>query len=216
MDAEERRAAAGESPAGWHKLSWFAEFVASIPRYRHNTVATARLAIAAREHLFSWAQAEGIEFDLRKQGILHIYRDRKGFEHAGEVSKLLAEGGLERRAVTAAEMKQIEPTLAGSYYGGYYTESDSTGDIHKFTIGLAAAIERFGVRCIYGADVESVRSDGARVSVTFSRADAREDQQFDGVLVCAGIASRALASQLGDRVSPTAHREAETAKAHRG
>jgi len=36
----------------WHKLSWFAEFIAQIPRYRENTVETARLAISAREHLF--------------------------------------------------------------------------------------------------------------------------------------------------------------------
>ena len=41
----------------WHKLSWFAEFAASIPKYRDNTIATAKLAIAAREHLFGWAQA---------------------------------------------------------------------------------------------------------------------------------------------------------------
>ena len=39
----------------WHKLSWFAEFIAAIPDYQANTVATARLAIAAREHLFGWA-----------------------------------------------------------------------------------------------------------------------------------------------------------------
>ena len=53
----------------WHKLSWFAEFIAAIPRYRANTIETARLAIAAREHLFAWAEAEGIDFDLRKEGI---------------------------------------------------------------------------------------------------------------------------------------------------
>src|SRR3954471_24050110 len=33
----------------WHKLSWFAEFIAAIPRYRDNTIATTRLAVAARE-----------------------------------------------------------------------------------------------------------------------------------------------------------------------
>ena len=68
----------------WHKLSWFAEFAASIPKYRDNTIATARLAIAAREHLFGWAEAEGIAFDLKQQGILHIYRDKAGFDHPGE------------------------------------------------------------------------------------------------------------------------------------
>jgi D-amino-acid dehydrogenase len=112
---------------GWHKLSWFAEFIASIPRYRDNTIATARLAIAAREHLFSWAEAEGIQFDLRKQGILHIYRDRSSFDHAGEVSKLLAAGGLHREAITPDEMRKVEPALQGNFYGGYYTASDATG-----------------------------------------------------------------------------------------
>lgn len=77
----------------WHKLSWFAEFMASIPKYEINTVATARLAIEAREHLFGWAAQEGVEFDLKKQGILHIYRDRKGFDHASRVNELLARGG---------------------------------------------------------------------------------------------------------------------------
>src|SRR5207344_2922497 len=115
-----------------------AEFIANIPHYRHNTIETARLAIEARKHLFAWAEAEGIDFDLKREGILHIYRDKAGFEHAGRVSRLLAEGGLQRRAVTPSEMKAIEPTLAGRYYGGYFTESDSTGDIHKFTHGLAA------------------------------------------------------------------------------
>jgi len=105
----------------WHKLSWFAEFLAQIPHYRDNTIATAKLAIAARQHLFAWADAEGIEFDLKKQGILHIYRDKQGFDHAGKVSELLAAGGLQRRAVTPDEMRSIEPTLAGTYYGGYYT-----------------------------------------------------------------------------------------------
>src|SRR5436309_762904 len=97
----------------WHKLSWFAEFMASIPQYSRNTVETARTAIAAREHLFAWAAAEGIDFDLRKRGILHIYRDKAGFDHAGRVTQLLAQGGLPRRAVTPAEMRAIEPTLAG-------------------------------------------------------------------------------------------------------
>ena len=94
----------------WHKLSWFAEFMAQIPKYEQNTVATARLAIAAREHLFAWAEAEGIDFDLKKQGILHIYRNKAGFEHAGRVSQMLAAGGLQRRAVTPDEMRSIEPT----------------------------------------------------------------------------------------------------------
>ena len=182
----------------WHKISWFAEFIASIPKYRDNTVATAKLAIAAREHLFGWAQAEGVDFDHKARGILHIYRDKAGFDHAAGVSKLLAEGGLARRAVTPAEMRAIEPTLAGDYYGGFYTESDSTGDIHKFTHGLSQACERRGVRLLTGHTVARVQSDGSTAQVTLS---SGEVVRGDAVVVCAGVHSRALGAQLGDRLN---------------
>ena len=182
----------------WHKLSWMAEFVANIPKYRDNTIATTRLAIEARQHLFAWAQAEGIDFDLKREGILHIYRDKAGFDHAGEVSKLLAAGGLERRAVTPAEMRAIEPTLHGDFYGGYFTESDSTGDIHKFTHGLSQACERLGVRFMTGEAVQSVSSDGQLARVVLASGDT---VQADAVVVCAGVRSRALGAQLGDRLN---------------
>ena len=185
----------------WHKLSWFAEFIASIPKYEHNTIETARMAVAARRHLFSWAEEEGVAFDLKREGILHIYRDKKGFEHAGRVSELLAQGGLPRRAVTPSEMKAIEPTLAGDYYGGYFTESDSTGDIHKFTNGLAAAAVRRGVNIVYGQDVTAVHADGTQAVVRVGQGEDEAVHTFDAMVVCAGTASRALASQLGDRIN---------------
>ena len=186
----------------WHKLSWFAEFMAAMPSYEKNTIETARLAVAAREHLFAWAEAEGIDFDLKKQGILHIYRDKKGFDHAGKVSQLLAKGGLPRHAVTPEEMKAIEPTLAGNYYGGYFTESDSTGDIHKFSNGLAKAVARLGVNTLYDQDVVSVSSNNSQAVITVKQQDAQPSVHvFDGVVICAGVASKQFAAQLGDRVN---------------
>lgn len=186
----------------WHKLSWFAEFIAAMPDYERNSINTARMAVAAREHLFAWAQEEGIDFDLKKQGILHIYRDKKSFEHAGYVSTLLAKGGLPRHAVTPEEMKAIEPTLAGKYYGGYFTESDSTGDIHKFTHGLATAAQRLGVRILYDQDVTHLSSNNTQAVVTVATQEAHPSvHTFDGVVVCAGVASRAFAAQLGDRLN---------------
>mgnify|MGYP002133419413 FL=1 len=185
----------------WHKLSWFAEFIAAMPHYERNTIETARMAVAAREHLFAWAAEEGIDFDHKREGILHIYRDKKGFDHAGQVSVMLAKGGLPRRAVTPAEMKAIEPTLAGTYYGGYFTESDSTGDIHKFTHGLSLAAARLGVRTLYEQEVSQVSTDGQRVVVTVGEGVAQTVHTFEGVVVCAGVASRSFAAQLGDRVN---------------
>ena len=194
----------------WHKLSWLAEFMAQIPHYKENTVETARLAIAARKNLIGWAQREGIEFDLERKGILHIYRDKNGFEHAASVNELLKEGGLDRRAVTPDEMKSIEPMLHGSYYGGFFTASDATGDIHKFTRGLATACERRGVRFVQDADVIDLHASDAGIAVRWISHEAVEDEvaapaaasrSFDGVVICAGLSSRNFAHQLGDRVN---------------
>jgi D-amino-acid dehydrogenase len=185
----------------WHKLSWFAEFIAAIPHYRDNTVATAQLALAAREHLFQWARDEDIAFDLKREGILHIYRDRAGFEHAAGVSKLLSQGGLSRRAVTPEEMRAIEPTLRGDYYGGHYTVSDSTGDIHKFTTGLARAAQRLGADLRFGQHVTAMRAGMDGVDITVEEDGFSATSRYDAVVVCAGTASREMAAMLGDRVN---------------
>ncbi len=186
----------------WHKLAWFAEFIAQIPNYHANTVETTRLAIAARKHLFDWAAAENIDFDVKREGILHIYRDKSSFDHAAKVTRLLAEGGLQRRAVTPADMRAIEPTLAGNYYGGFFTDSDSTGDIHKFTTGLAAAAMRKGVDFFHGHAVKEMTTNGRNVCISMdSDSEHQQVLTFDGVVVCAGTASRALAAMLGDRVN---------------
>src|SRR5450830_1922391 len=179
----------------WHKLSWFAEFVSAMPNYHHNTIALARMAVTARAHLFQWAEDEGIEFDLKRQGILHIHRDRAEFEHAVAVSKLLERGGVPRRAVTPDEMRAIEPALGGDFYAGHYTESDSSGDIHKFTTGLAQAAQRLGAQLRYNQQVVHLSAGDDGVDVTVLQDDSADTTRYDAVVICAAAASRDLAAQ---------------------
>ncbi len=184
-----------------HKYGWLAEFLLNIPHYKSNIIATARLAIEAREHLLRMAQDAGISFDLEKRGILHIYQSRSGFDHATRVNPLLACGGLAHTAVTAAEMRSIEPTLHSDFYGGYYTESDFTGDIHKYTRGLADAARDSGVRFNWDTDVDQLKWHADGITVTSSTNGEQVTERFDAVVVCAGVGSRRLASMLGDRVN---------------
>ncbi|MEP9379196.1 D-amino acid dehydrogenase [Aquabacter sp. CN5-332] len=187
-----------------HKYSWLGEFVSHIRHYRANTIATARLAIEARRHLFAIAEKEGIAFDLERRGILHIYRTKQDFEDAARVNRLLQEGGLDRRPVTPEEMRQIEPTVHGSYHGGFFTPSDATGDIHKFTRGLADACERRGVEFIFEAEVTDIEHRPDCVSLSWTTGEdgaAIERLEADAVIICAGVASRRFATLLGDRVN---------------
>ncbi|WP_321813433.1 MULTISPECIES: D-amino acid dehydrogenase [unclassified Paraburkholderia] len=186
----------------WHKYSWIGEFLRQIPNYRSNTIETVRLAIAAREHLFSIAQRESIDFDHEQRGILHFYATQKEFNAATKVNTLLREGGLDRRAVTPDEIRAIEPTLQGDFFGGFFTESDSTGDIHKFTRGLAQACERLGVAFQYDTSVQSiVDASSGKVEIASVRDALPSTSTFDRVVICAGVGSRALAAQVGDHVN---------------
>lgn len=189
----------------WHKYSWLAEFAWNVRNYRQNTIETTRLAIAARQHLFAIAEREGIDFDLERRGILHVYHDRAGFEAGLRVNALLQEGGLDRRPVTPQDIRAIEPTLHGDYFGGFFTPSDSTGDIHKFTRGLAASCARQGAKFIYGSEVQTITAaaGGFRIRCTSDtgREQDAEDIAADGVVICAGVMSRRLAAMLGDRIN---------------
>ena len=193
----------------WHKLSWMAEFVAAIPRHDDNTITTVRLAIEARGHLQRMANEAGIAFDCEERGILHFYATKAEFEAAGKISKLLAQGGLERRPVTLEEIRQIEPALKGDIYGGYYTPSDFTGDIHKFTNGLADACKRLGVVMNLSTIVLDVKANDQGIVIKHRSTEPQLDEQlppeeqsqFDKVIICSGVMSRGLAQRLGDRVN---------------
>lgn len=180
-----------------HKIRWMTEFLSNIPAYKANTIETVRLAIAARAVLFEMAAREGIDFDLERRGILHFYSKEKDLRHARMVNGLLAAGGLERRELTPDEIREVEPALHGDFVGGFLTESDSSGDIHKFTVGLARACARRGADLRFGAEVGDVAVVEGGVRVVTPAAS----EVFDGVVVAAGIRSRAIAAGLGDRVN---------------
>jgi D-amino-acid dehydrogenase len=192
----------GEAPLfvnprpGWHKVSWMTEFLANIPRYKANTTKTAAMAVAARAGLSEMAEKSGVDFDFSPAGILHFYKTEKDLKHARMVNTLLADGGLERHELTVDEVMAREPTLRGDIIGGFWTESDSTGDIHKFTIGLADWLKKQGVEFKLGTPVTDlhVRDDGVHV-------ECGNEERYDAIVVSAGVASRKFAHMLGDRVN---------------
>lgn len=192
-----------------HKYAWLVEFLGNIKHYEENTRDTVKLALMARKRLFDIAEQEQIQFDLEKRGILHFYHNQTDYEVATRVNELLRTGGLERHAVTSEEIKQIEPSLTGDYYGGFYCPGDATGDIHKFTTGLAKVTEKYGVKYRFGLEVTDVQHHEKGVTVVCkastenmnAEAQATEYFEADAVVVCGGVGSYQLAHLLGDKVN---------------
>ncbi len=89
-------------------------------------------------------------------------------------------------------------------YGGYFTPSDATGDIHKFTRGLAEACARRGVVFRYDTAVTDAKAGDRSVSLTCRSGSNAVDTNIvtsDAVVLCAGTASRRLGARLGDRLN---------------
>ncbi|GFE64302.1 D-amino acid dehydrogenase [Litoreibacter roseus] len=185
----------------WHKYSWIAEFLAAIPRHDANTVETARLAQMARGHLMDMASKAGVAFDIETRGILHFYEDAREFEAGRRSTDLLRKAGLDRKELTADGVRAIEPTITADVVGGFFTESDFTGDIHKFTKGLARYLEAQGVKFLMNTSVTRASATLTGVDITASQNGTAQQMSFDGVVVSAGVGSRDLAAQLGDRVN---------------
>ena len=185
-----------------HKIGWMLEFMSNIPHYESNTVRTVEMAVASRDFMTEMAEEAGIEFNRVNQGILHFYDDEAEFAHAHKVNALLAKGGLSRQRLTPDEVRAIEPSIKSDIIGGYYTDSDFTGDIHKFATGLAKACEALGVEFFWNHEVERLKpNNGAPIIESKTDEGEMGTHSYDGVVICAGVYSRVLAAQAGDRVN---------------
>ncbi len=99
-------------------------------------------------------------------------------------------------------MRNIEPSIKSDIIGGYYTDSDFTGDIHKFATGLAKACEAWGVEFFWNHEVERLKPNrGAPIIESKTDEGEMGTHQYDSVVICAGVYSRVLAAQAGDRVN---------------
>ncbi|MEO0393516.1 MAG: D-amino acid dehydrogenase [Pseudomonadota bacterium] len=187
----------------WHKYSWLAEFIAAVPHYRQNTIKTVELALAARDSLLEMGRDAGVDCNFEHRGIMHFYKSKAEFDDASKVTGLLREGGLERIALSPDEAKAKEPSLnTKDVYGAFYTDSDFTGDIHKYTNGLAAAFRLRGGTLLTDTTVTDLAPDDEGVTIDYQTADQPPHRQhYDAIVVCAGVGSRSLAQKLGDRVN---------------
>ena len=186
----------------FHKIGWLLSFISNIPNHKKNTILTAKMAIESRNEFKRILKIENINLDLEEKGIMHLCDTFDSLEHGRKVNKWLSEAGLDRKEVTLDEMLSIEPTLnSKNLVGGFYTKSDMSGDIHKFTKLLADACAKKGVEFYYETEVTKVNHNKKQPLITFNRANHIYKQNYDAIVICAGVNSKFIASGLGDKVN---------------
>ncbi len=183
-------------PALWR---WGLRFLANCSGRRAgiNLERTLRIALYSRTVLQELRAELELEYDQRRLGILHIYRDRREFDHACHAAELMGRFGLPRRIRTAGECVGLEPALASAQprlAGGIHTPDDESGDAHKFTAALAGHAARAGVGFRFGTAVQALLRDGDRVTGIATSAGAIA---ADATVLALGSWSPLLAEPAG-------------------
>ena len=163
------------------KYDWIYRFIKAIPQAESNTLKTCQWALRAHKLYKEIALRENLSFDMVEKGILHIYTDKSELENARKINKIYKKAGLARWEVSPKECLEIEPALVPppKLLGGFFNETDFTGDIHKFCTNLLFILET-------KYKVKHVNKEIKNINLGIP------------VIICAGVDSKALAKTIGD------------------
>ena len=188
-------------PQQWR---WGLRFLAECTpaRSRHNMIQLLNLGTYSRASLQEIRAETGIEYDHLTRGILHFYTSRKEFEAAIEPARVMREMGCERQVIDRDEALRLEPALAHiapRLAGATYTGADESGDVYKFTTGLAARCQARGVNFRYGVRVTALHAEQGRMTGVEIAAEAGgyEELRADAYVLALGSFSPLLARQVG-------------------
>lgn len=191
-------------PAQWW---WGIKFLmeCSSSRSLHNMTQLLNLGTYSRKSLQELRSDTGIQYDHLEKGILHYYTSQKEFDLSLEPARVMRELGCERQIIGADEVVRIEPAMAhirSRLAGATYTSSDESGDVHKFTTGLADLAAHKGVVFRYGVRIQALLSEGGKMTgVEIANENGMyETLHADAYVLAAGSFSPLLARQVGIRL----------------
>ncbi|HZW20010.1 D-amino acid dehydrogenase [Noviherbaspirillum sp.] len=192
----------------WLQWRWGMHFLRECLPAR--TAANIRQIVAIAEYSRQTLQAvraeTGIEYDHLTRGILHFYTDRHEFDHSLATARLLRELGCPRQSIDADEVVRIEPALAGmrnKIAGGDYTATDESGDVYKFTEGLAHKAAGNGVDFRFNTTATRLLTEGTGAAAKVCGVEVIDGHgrhqvlQADAFVVALGSFSVPLLKPLG-------------------
>lgn len=193
----------------YDKIAWLTGFLyhTLTNKYKINTTKTIEMGLASRDEYQSIIDETGIIFDRVQSGILHIYRTPQSLRKAKKSGDIFEANGVEWDYLTPQQIIDLEPTLcnAKDLVGGFYTESDWTGDAHKFCVELSKWLSERGVVFKYNtvtAHVKNIKGVPTVININNRSVSNRcSSHTFDIIVVSNGYAMKYLAADNGENLN---------------
>ena len=194
--------------ADWLQWRWGMQFLreCTAARAAHNIRQIVAIAEYSRQTLQAVRAETGIDYDCETRGILHFYTDEEEFRASLPAAQLMRELGCQRQSIDADEVVRIEPALAAirnKIVGGDFTATDESGDIYKFTTGLAQKCADAGVRFRFDTTVTRLLTEGSGASARIAGVEVIDEHgrhqqlQADSYVLAMGSFSQQLAKRIG-------------------
>jgi len=147
---------------------------------RHCTAGHIRRAVpllrdlqsASMELFKELAAIEEIDFELRQEGIVDAFRDRREFRKGVRTAGLLRQFGLENRILGRDEIHNLFPAIRTNIVGGVFYTQDAHLVPERFVRGLARHAKKNGAVIQTNTEVIGMKKSGRRItSVLTTRGD---------------------------------------------
>ena len=148
----------------------------------------------------SFRSTVALDYGRATPGTLRLFRKQESLRQATAAAKRLATEGVSFRALSQAEVVELEPALqpiADRLCGALHYSTDETGDAYRFCVALAQEAQRLGVDFRFGTTVTSLELRSGRMEAVVS-----ENERFSGdcYVMAAGSYSPLLPRQAGVQI----------------
>ncbi|HLJ14059.1 MAG TPA: FAD-dependent oxidoreductase [Bryobacteraceae bacterium] len=180
-------------------FSWLLKFATSSreAQSRRNMPVLRGLMEASLRLYRELAAIPGIDFGLRQEGTLTLFKTQPIFEEGRREAALLLEIGVKSKILTAAETCDMEPTVLPHIAGSIYFPGDSHLIPADFVRCLAREAQALGVSICTSTEVIELEAAGSRISNVKT---TRGDFQPDHVVLAGGFSSPLLTRSLQIRL----------------
>ena len=148
---------------------WAVSFLRHCTRaqFERSQQVSLRLSTYSYDCLKALREKEGIAYDQRAEGVLHLHRSEAELDASYKYETRMADSRFHPDRLDRDQMLEAEPALqqtADQFAGATFFANDESGDAHKFTSGLAAAAAANGVTFRFGETVRRLTGDRRRVT----------------------------------------------------
>jgi len=145
---------------------------------------------ASKELYHELSERLGLAFDYEAKGLMMLYRSAKGEQEELSTAATANQMGVEAKALTPAEVQQLEPNTRVNSLGGVLYPGDAHLSPHQFMFALISDLEQNGVTFIPQTQVKSWQTNKGKITHLLSQ-DGKKIE-VDQVVLAAGSWSEKL------------------------